>query len=100
MSYIYGLVDPRTGQIRYIGRSEAPERRLSHHMSTARTGNDATPKADWLRELIAANTSPLVAILYTVYYPGPRRENTRRIEKRFIEWGKKQQWPLLNKECL
>ena len=28
MTYIYALVDPRDGRVRYVGKSNDPERRL------------------------------------------------------------------------
>lgn len=31
--YIYALVDPRDGLIRYVGQSVDPEKRLAHHLT-------------------------------------------------------------------
>jgi hypothetical protein len=60
--YVYGLLDPRTTQIRYVGASINPWRRRLQHMSEARS-QVATPKAAWLRELAAAGHEPELRIL-------------------------------------
>lgn len=47
--FIYGLVDPRTGSIFYVGISIAPESTLARHR------NDPASSAYWrCREIIAA----------------------------------------------
>lgn len=63
--YIYALVDPRTQEIRYIGQSVNPEKRL-------RDGHLCKPYIDaksyknhWLKELIALGLRPTIAILET-----------------------------------
>lgn len=58
-TYIYTLSDPRCGQVRYIGRTIAPESRLYAH----KTGNDRTPKADWVSELMALGLHPVMEII-------------------------------------
>ena len=36
LAYIYALIDPRTGEMRYIGSSTRPRRRLQDHLAAAR----------------------------------------------------------------
>jgi hypothetical protein len=60
--YIYGLVDPRTQEVRYVGASVQPWRRRSEHLWEARS-TSTTPKAVWLRDLLEAGLEPELRIL-------------------------------------
>lgn len=62
---IYGLVDPRTFQVRYIGKSVRPEERLKRHLREASYTAD-TPKLNWLRELASHGLQPILHTLETV----------------------------------
>jgi hypothetical protein len=46
--YIYLLIDPRTGFVRYVGQSTSPQRRLAQHLAD----ESDTPKTRWLREML------------------------------------------------
>lgn len=59
--YIYGLVDPRTGAIEYVGRSIDPERRLKQHWQRRRSARDS--RAAWFRDMLADDTTPELVIL-------------------------------------
>lgn len=59
---IYSLCHPGTGEIRYIGQSRTPRRRLRAHLSLARSGNDA-PVYRWIRKLITNGLAPTIIIL-------------------------------------
>jgi hypothetical protein len=58
---IYVLKDPRTGAIRYVGKTNNPARRLRSHIC----GNprDNTPKAHWLRELQGCGLEPVMTVV-------------------------------------
>jgi hypothetical protein len=56
MKKIYGLIDPRDHEVRYIGQSGNPELRLTTHIFGAKRGNK--PMQEWIRGL-----HPLVPIL-------------------------------------
>jgi hypothetical protein len=43
--YIYGLVDPRTDKIRYVGKSNNPERRLYAHIKDVAVNREELMKA-------------------------------------------------------
>lgn len=57
--YLYGLIDPRTYECRYIGISEDPEKRLRQHKNQPRTDRLRA----WFDELKAEKLSPFVRIL-------------------------------------
>ena len=56
---IYGLFDQRDGQIRYVGKTSNPARRLRDHLR-ARTD---MPVSYWVESLIAENQRPGLTIL-------------------------------------
>lgn len=58
---IYGLVDPRSGSLRYVGQSRDPERRLQGHLSGAGAG--AKRKREWIQELRDEGSRPILVIL-------------------------------------
>lgn len=49
-AYIYGLMEPGTGTIRYVGKTYNMIRRLKGHMESARSKSN-THRANWLRFL-------------------------------------------------
>lgn len=49
---IYALCDPTTGEVRYIGKTVWPRRRIADHMAEMRRG-DHTHRGNWLRSLVA-----------------------------------------------
>lgn len=55
---IYGLADPRTGQLRYIGQTRTSlAQRLSAHIAPSSL-RDPTPRAQWIIELRAQRRKP------------------------------------------
>lgn len=67
MITLYALVDPRTAQIRYIGRtSQSLVARLRGHCDYAARYRSTTPLMRWLRALIAAGVSPRIRALAVV----------------------------------
>jgi hypothetical protein len=59
---IYALIDPRTREIRYIGKSSSARRRLYGHLRDARGGKNLH-SCNWVRSLLAAGFTPEVLIL-------------------------------------
>lgn len=51
---IYGLVDPRTSELRYIGRSSSGLTRPKQHTAPAALAKDVARKGNWLRQLVRA----------------------------------------------
>lgn len=61
---IYALCCPDTGDVRYIGKANAPEKRLKSHLRDARRRN--TPVYCWIRKMQAAGKAPVLRILTIV----------------------------------
>lgn len=60
--YIYELIDPRDGSIRYIGKTNKPQKRLTLHLSRARKSTK-TRKEAWIKGLINENLSPIMNVI-------------------------------------
>ncbi len=63
---IYALCEPDTGEVRYIGRSANPTRRLHAHVSQARQVTHRAPSAQWVRGLLAVGVGPSLRVLEIV----------------------------------
>lgn len=64
-TFIYGLLDPRTQQLRYVGKSNNPTDRLKGHISEAKSISK-THKSRWLRKLLNDSIFPELVILEEV----------------------------------
>lgn len=60
-TFIYALLDPRTGEIRYVGKADNPEKRLLDHLRQCNYGE--THRARWLRSLIVDGLRPLLEVI-------------------------------------
>lgn len=91
--FIYGLVDPRTGELRYIGHSYDPAVRLQTH---ANKGSGENRKLrDWISELQAGRLRPNVRVMERV----DEREFVLEREFRWIVKGMRDGLSLLNAEA-
>jgi hypothetical protein len=91
MFYVYGLIDPDTGLISYIGyTSKAPAERLVGHLIGAlqRQGD----KNLWLLNLLYTNKTPFVVTLQMC----ETEEVARVAERWWIAHGQMVGWPLHN----
>lgn len=88
-SFIYGLVDPRTGEVRYIGKTVNGERRLRSHRSQMK--GDRSHKGAWLRQLRKLGLTFEMNVL-EVASPDLLLER----ESVWIAFGREQGWPLTN----
>lgn len=58
MSLIYTLADPRTGEIRYVGKTDRdPAVRVAQHVNDAK--NKRTHRGNWVRSLLNAGVRPV-----------------------------------------
>lgn len=62
-TFIYALVDPRDGRIRYVGKANDPRLRLRRHVVGRNEGNR---KAEWILELWSKGLRPKLRILEEV----------------------------------
>lgn len=62
--YIYSLIDPRDGEIKYVGKTKDLNERLKSHFHDARRFN--TPKNAWLLKLKRLGLRPRVEVLEEV----------------------------------
>lgn len=85
---IYGLLDPLTDEIRYIGRSSSGLKRAKHHMKKSVLVKDFTHKGHWLKKL---GLPPVVLVLEEVY-----GESLAEREVWWIAFGRSEGWPLTN----
>jgi hypothetical protein len=60
--YIYGLYDPRGGELRYVGKTINLQARLWDHVTRAKSG-EGNGKSEWISELLSLNLQPEVKIL-------------------------------------
>lgn len=88
MKYIYGLLDPISNKIRYVGQTDNLTQRLQQHLQD--TSN--TPKVEWIKALKSTNTPPKMIVLSEV----KDGENAHEIEYRWIYFGRQNGWPLTN----
>lgn len=63
MYFIYALTDPRTDEIRYIGKAKNLKRRFGHHMVADGSNSE---KDSWMQELINVGLMPSFKTLETV----------------------------------
>ena len=93
---IYGLVDPRDGSIRYVGRTVDPRERLYAHCSSsgcASLGGSGKARQDWLRELRGLGLRPTLRELEYV----ETFELAIEAEEQWIAFGLARKWPLTNR---
>jgi len=63
--YIYALLDPITSEVRYVGQTKNPRKRLLSHISLARTGRERNHKACWIKGLLSKELEPIQKLLET-----------------------------------
>jgi hypothetical protein len=89
---VYGLHDPRTNELRYIGKTTyGVYRRMRNHYRSARIGRN-THVAHWLASLEREGLAPTVRILDTCLFP----ELLNDIERQWIANARKRGARLTN----
>ena len=77
-TFIYGLVDPRDNQIKYVGKSNNPSARLHGHKKEREVNKD---KQAWIKELDSLGLEPGLKILDT-----PTLDQWQAAEKKWIQY--------------
>jgi len=67
-AYIYTLNDPRTDEVRYVGRTARPQERVNAHITHCLSRNREGPRGLWIRELWAEGLTPYMVIIDEVPY--------------------------------
>lgn len=88
---IYALTDPRTGEIRYIGKSSSGLARPQEH-GGRHLPRDRSRKGDWIRALQKDGLSYGVSVLEEF----PSNDGVDPAEIRWIAYGRSQGWDLTN----
>jgi hypothetical protein len=61
IAYIYALLDPRNNEVRYIGKTINPKRRLVEHLNDSK--REYNYRAMWIKSLLKENIKPLIKFL-------------------------------------
>lgn len=85
---IYGIVDPRTLLVRYVGKSTFGLERTRQHKHQAK--RERTYKANWLKSLCAAGLEYIVVVFET------EPPDLTAAERFWIAYGRASGWPLTN----
>lgn len=88
--YIYGLYDPRTNELKYIGKTNNLEKRLYEHIKEAENGYKSY-KNDWIRSLRKRGLSPFISTLEEV-----SEEQWQECERKWINNCRKEGIKLTN----
>lgn len=95
MNLIYALQDPRSKEIRYIGKSTKGLKRPNYHLLPcyyAHKKHDKTPLYLWIRKLKRLNLTPIILVLQQIDTP----ENLSVAELYWINYFKTIGSPLTN----
>jgi hypothetical protein len=86
--YIYTLKDPINNQIRYVGQTNNPKKRLSKHINNSKSCKDKRHISNWIRSL---TSDPIMDIIENCEYSV---RNNR--ENYWINYYKNQGYDLCN----
>lgn len=78
--YIYGLWDPTTGELRYVGKSDRPRERLSDQLKE----KAGTHRCHWVQSLVAQGLAPDQRIIDAV----PFGDDWQAVERAYIAGAK------------
>lgn len=88
MIYIYGLIDPFTSKVRYIGKTVKLKQRLDNQCNE----KSKTYRSNWIQSLLKKGKKPVQVILQTLQ----DNEDWQFAERRWIYVAKKYGWNLVN----
>lgn len=90
---VYGLIDPNSKQIRYIGKSMTGLNRANQHYTNSSLKRDGnTPKANWIRKLKDNNQKYEIVILFKLENNNLNKQQINQLlyekEQEFINFYK------------
>lgn len=89
---IYGLIDPISGFLRYVGKTKVTLRqRLNGHLSDVRRGRVYIPRHRWIASLLAVGAEPTIVSLDTCH-----KTEWQEAEQFWIAYLRSIGCPLLN----
>lgn len=88
-TFIYALIDPRTKEIRYIGKADNPTYRCMKHVYESLSAK--TLKANWVKSLLKEGKRPVVRIIDEVL-----RSEWQAAEASYIEFYRSEGCILVN----
>lgn len=62
-SFIYGLIDPRTNQIRYVGQTTSGFGRLKSHMKVSYIKHTINRNVGWMKGLLSSGYKPEMIVI-------------------------------------
>ena len=89
--YIYVLIDPRTEEIRYIGKTANPRQRYDAHVAPGGSQRRNTRKNNWLKNLRNAKLAPKMVLIDEV-----DETEWQERERWWIAYGWSRGWLLTN----
>src|SRR4030065_1619897 len=94
--FIYTLIDPITLEVRYVGKTEDPERRYLGHLHVLNKNRkdyneDISHRANWIRKLSKRGTVPIFSIIEEVSI-----DNWQEREREWIKYFVNKDCPLTN----
>ncbi len=63
MIYIYILKHPVTKDIRYVGKTTNPKKRLANHISSTNRNEEKSYKNNWIKSLLIENLKPEIEVI-------------------------------------
>jgi hypothetical protein len=92
--YIYGLVDPRTEFVRYVGKARDPKRRYAGHLIPSQL-KKVNHRTCWLRGLLAEGLKPTMIIIEKV-----KKSEWKESERKWIAYYRNiPNYPALTNIC-
>ncbi|HKR01468.1 MAG TPA: GIY-YIG nuclease family protein [Pyrinomonadaceae bacterium] len=89
--YIYALIDPRDGKIRYVGKAKDLKRRIWNHTVPSKLSGTCH-RQNWLRQLRSEKLKPAVQILETL----PENSDWTQVERKWIRELRAKGFDLVN----
>ena len=83
---IYGLIDPRTARIRYIGKSSSGMKRPKQHLGPKAHSRDRTPIGFWIRKLRDLGLVPTIVVVEDLGTSSQKDQANELLNEAEIRW--------------